>query len=58
MKAGIEPTETVLADIKDYARNNLSKYEYPKLWEFKEEMPLTTVGKVLKKALRDSGYEK
>lgn len=54
LKTGIERSEEVLSDIKTYAKENLSKYENPKLWEFREEMPLTTVGKVLKKALRDS----
>ena len=53
----VKETEEVLNDIKEFAKDNLSKYEVPKLWEFREEMPLTTVGKVLKKALRDSTAE-
>ena len=58
LKTGVVRSEEVLEDIKKYANENLSKYENPKLWEFREEMPLTTVGKVLKKALRDSASKK
>jgi long-chain acyl-CoA synthetase len=53
LKSGVEPTEETKENIHKYASENLSKYENPRLWEFREELPLTTVGKVLKKALRD-----
>ncbi|MFW9995817.1 MAG: AMP-binding protein [Candidatus Odinarchaeota archaeon] len=52
LKSGIEPTKEVQESIKKFASENLSKYENPKVWEFREELPLTTVGKVLKRALR------
>ncbi|MHA1266300.1 MAG: AMP-binding protein [Candidatus Helarchaeota archaeon] len=54
LKEGIEATNTVKESIKMYAAENLSKYENPKIWEFRDELPLTTVGKVLKRDLRDS----
>jgi len=53
LKSGVEATEELKENIKVYAQENLSKYEMPKHWEFREELPLTTVGKVLKKALRE-----
>ena len=53
LKEGIEENDEVKESIKKYAEENLSKYEVPKIWEFKEELPLTLVGKVLKKALRE-----
>ncbi|MFX1518212.1 MAG: AMP-binding protein [Promethearchaeota archaeon] len=53
LKQGIKPTYEVQEDIKIFAIENLSKYEKPTLWEFREELPLTSVGKVLKRALRD-----
>ncbi|TFF90142.1 MAG: AMP-dependent synthetase [Promethearchaeota archaeon] len=53
LKEGLEPTEEVKERIKQYAKDNLAKYEIPKLWEFKKELPLTTVGKVLKRELRN-----
>ena len=46
-------TEEVKEDLKKYAADKLSKYENPRLWEFREELPLTAVGKVLKRSLRD-----
>jgi acyl-CoA synthetase (AMP-forming)/AMP-acid ligase II len=39
-------------DIIAYCREHMSPYKVPKIIEFIEEMPLTTVGKVDKKALR------
>ncbi|MFX1495158.1 MAG: AMP-dependent synthetase, partial [Promethearchaeota archaeon] len=53
LKEGVIASEDVKESIKKYAEENLSKYEIPKIWEFREELPLTLVGKVLKKALRD-----
>jgi long-chain acyl-CoA synthetase len=58
LKEGTEPTEQVKEDLKKYAAEKLSKYENPKQWEFVEEMPLTTVGKVLKRALREEEEKK
>lgn len=39
-------------DITAYCREHMSPYKVPKIIEFIEEMPLTTVGKVDKKMLR------
>jgi long-chain acyl-CoA synthetase len=39
-------------DIIKFARENCAPYEVPKFIEFVEELPLTTVGKINKKALR------
>jgi len=53
LSEGVVATNEVKESIKKYAEENLSKYEVPKIWEFREELPLTLVGKVLKKALRE-----
>ncbi len=53
LKEGKKPIETVKESLKKYAEEHLSKYEKPKLWEFREELPLTTIGKVLKRELRE-----
>ncbi|GAJ09174.1 unnamed protein product, partial [marine sediment metagenome] len=55
LKEGIAETEEVKESIKQFAEKNLSKYEVPKIWDFREELPLTMVGKILKKALREEG---
>ncbi len=53
LKSEVEATESVKESIKQYAEENLSKYEKPRVYEFREELPLTTVGKVLKRALKN-----
>ncbi len=52
LKTGFTPTPEVQADIKKYAEEHLSKYENPKMWEFRDDIPLTAIGKVSKLALR------
>ena len=39
--------------IKAYCRENLTGYKQPKLVEFRTDLPKTTVGKILRKELRD-----
>ncbi|MHA1264012.1 MAG: AMP-binding protein [Candidatus Helarchaeota archaeon] len=57
LKEGVEPTEAVQEDIKHYAAEHLSKYENPKQWVFRKELPLTLVGKVLKRELREEANQ-
>jgi len=44
--------EALIADIQNFARERCAPYEVPKLFEIVEELPLTAVGKVDKKLLR------
>jgi len=44
--------ESVRDEILAFAKENLSPYKVPKIIEFMEELPLTPIGKVDKKALR------
>ncbi|UCE13413.1 MAG: AMP-binding protein [Candidatus Heimdallarchaeota archaeon] len=53
LKEGVELNYEVKESIQFYAIENLSKYEKPKIWEYREELPLTVIGKVLKRALRE-----
>jgi long-chain acyl-CoA synthetase len=57
LKEGVELSEKVKEELKNYASEHLSKYENPRIWEFKDSLPLTTVGKVLKRALRKEAEE-
>jgi len=41
------------ADIREYCKQNLTGYKQPKLIEFRDGLPKTPVGKVLRRALRD-----
>jgi len=47
--------EGVRDEILAFAKENLSPYKVPKIIEFMDELPLTPIGKVDKKALRVSG---
>ncbi|NVM55593.1 MAG: AMP-binding protein [Candidatus Helarchaeota archaeon] len=57
LEEGTSATEEVKENIKAYAKESLSKYENPKIWEFREELPLTLVGKVLKRELREEAQK-
>ena len=40
-------------DVIDYCRDNLTGYKRPKMVEFRDDLPKTNVGKILRRALRD-----
>jgi long-chain acyl-CoA synthetase len=40
-------------DIVDHCRENLTGYKRPKIVEFRDELPKTNVGKILRRALRE-----
>jgi long-chain acyl-CoA synthetase len=40
-------------DVLDYCRENLTNYKRPREVEFRDELPKTNVGKILRRALRD-----
>jgi long-chain acyl-CoA synthetase len=40
-------------DVIDHCRENLTGYKRPKIVEFRDELPKTNVGKILRRALRD-----
>lgn len=55
LKAG----ETVTAEeLKEFYADKLAKYKWPTEIEFREELPKTTVGKILKKELRAEELKK
>ncbi|MDF2971311.1 MAG: long-chain fatty acid--CoA ligase, partial [Microvirga sp.] len=40
-------------DLRAHARANLTGYKIPRVIEFRDSLPKTNVGKVLRRALRD-----
>jgi len=40
-------------ELKAFAKERLAAYKVPKLWEFREELPKTAVGKILRRHLRE-----
>jgi acetyl-CoA synthetase len=53
LKPGHPPTEQLAADIQGYVRTRLSAHEYPREVAFIDQMPMTTTGKVIRRALRE-----
>ena len=46
LKDGFEATEDIRASIKNYCKENIARYSLPKEYEYRNELPLTKVGKV------------
>jgi long-chain acyl-CoA synthetase len=42
------------ADVRAYCKENLTGYKQPKVIEFRDELPKTPVGKILRRELRDT----
>jgi acetyl-CoA synthetase len=53
LNPGYEPSPELEEDIRDHVRNRLSAHEYPRAFEFRDELPLTTTGKVIRRLLRN-----
>jgi long-chain acyl-CoA synthetase len=41
-------------ELKEFAKTELTGYKVPKHYEFRDELPKTNVGKILRRALRDT----
>ena len=48
-----DPTLTV-DELQEFCRQNLTGYKKPKYIEFRDELPKTNVGKILRRELRDA----
>jgi acetyl-CoA synthetase len=50
---GHAPSPDLEASLARHVRGRLAPYEYPKEFEFVDELPMTTTGKIQRKVLRD-----
>ena len=48
---GAEGTETLKKEIQDYVKRRTAPYKYPRIVEFKKELPKTTSGKIIRSRL-------
>lgn len=55
LKEGESVTEE---EVKEYCKANLAAYKVPKLIEFRDELPKTMIGKVLRRMLREEEEKK
>jgi long-chain acyl-CoA synthetase len=53
LKSGVEKSEDIRDKITQYMREKVAPYKVPKRIEFMDELPLSAVGKVLKRELRE-----
>jgi acetyl-CoA synthetase len=53
LNKGYTPSPALEAEISAHVRNRLSAHEYPREIVFREELPMTTTGKIIRRVLRD-----
>lgn len=52
LKQGFTPGDELAAEIQQFVRGRLSAHEYPREIAFRQSLPLTTTGKVIRRLLR------
>ncbi|QFT29818.1 Acetyl-coenzyme A synthetase [Labrenzia sp. THAF82] len=52
LKNGVEPSDTLAKEIANFVKTRLAAHEYPREVTFVDSLPLTTTGKVIRRALR------
>ena len=58
LQAGEKPSAELEASLQQHVRQYLAPYEYPKIIEFIDALPMTTTGKVQRRLLRNRSPEK
>ncbi|MGB3835101.1 acyl-CoA synthetase [Castellaniella sp.] len=53
LKDGFQGSPELIADIQEHVRKRAAAHEYPRIVEFMDALPMTTTGKVIRKALRE-----
>ena len=48
---GTEPSEQLKKSIQNYVKSRTAPYKYPRIVEFRESLPKTTSGKIIRKKL-------
>lgn len=52
LKDGVQPTEELADELKEFAKQHLARYKYPRLIEFIDALPKTATGKIQRFKLR------
>lgn len=50
---GFDPSDDLAGQIAAHVKTRLAAYEYPRIVRFVDAMPMTTTGKIIRRALRD-----
>ena len=48
---GTEPTEALKKEIQDYVKKHTAPYKYPRIVVFRDELPKTVSGKIIRNQL-------
>ena len=54
LREGAAPSAALAAEIQGFVRSRLAAHEYPREIAFVDSLPLTTTGKIIRRALRDA----
>ena len=52
LAAGVEPTDALIADLKNFVKSTIAPYKYPREIEFRDALPKTATGKLRRVELR------
>ncbi len=55
LRPGFTASAALADAIQAFVRTRLSAHEYPRAIEFRDHLPMTTTGKIIRRALRDEG---
>jgi acetyl-CoA synthetase len=53
LRGGAEPSEAVATELQAFVKTRLAAYKYPRVVEFVDNFPLTSSGKINRRALRE-----
>jgi acetyl-CoA synthetase len=53
LRAGFTASDALAAEIQAFVRTRLSAHEYPREIAFRDSLPMTTTGKIIRRQLRD-----
>jgi acetyl-CoA synthetase len=56
LKQGHAPSDALAREIQDFVKIRLAAHEYPRLVEFIDALPMTTTGKIIRRALRERPF--
>ena len=55
LRPGFAASDELAAEIQAFVRTRLSAHEYPREIAFRDDLPMTTTGKIIRRQLRDEG---
>jgi len=53
LKSGVSGTDALKIELQEFVRSRLAAHEYPRIVEFRDSLPLTATGKIIRRALRN-----